>query len=60
MIYPSYYALQIKGEVVSISLSPLKDWKGKHSPVFALTLQLLLWWKSSAQNSAAQQEYKHQ
>ncbi|WP_242063034.1 hypothetical protein [Nostoc sp. FACHB-145] len=60
MIYTSYYAGQIKGEAVSISLSPPKGWQGKHSPVFAPTPQLLQWWKSSAKDAAAQQESKRQ
>ncbi|MBD2364667.1 hypothetical protein H6G36_26435 [Anabaena minutissima FACHB-250] len=60
MIYTSYYAGQIKGEPVSISLYPPKAWTGKHLPLFAPTPELLSWWKSSAKDIAAQQEYKRQ
>ncbi|YAF98932.1 MAG: DUF488 family protein (plasmid) [Nodularia sp. CChRGM 3473] len=59
-IYTSYYAGQIKGEPVSISLYPPKGWKGKHLPLFAPTPELLSWWKASAKDPAAQQEYKRQ
>ncbi|MBE9209908.1 hypothetical protein IQ244_26120 [Nostoc sp. LEGE 06077] len=52
MIFTSYYAGVIKGEPVSISLSPPKALKGKHSPVFAPTPELLRWWKSSTQDAA--------
>ncbi|WP_242048546.1 MULTISPECIES: hypothetical protein [Nostocaceae] len=59
-IFTSYYAGQIKGEAVSISLHPPKGGKGKHSPVFAPTLELLRWWKCSSLDASAQQEYKQQ
>ncbi|MBE9052747.1 DUF488 family protein [Nostocales cyanobacterium LEGE 11386] len=59
-IYTSYYAGTIKGEAVSISLYPPKNWKSKHLPLFAPTPELLKWWKSSAKDAAAQQEYKRQ
>jgi|GEM_PF-1198288 len=57
-IYTSYYRGQIQGEAVSISLYPPPNWKGKHLPLFAPTPELLKWWKSLAQDEAAQQEYK--
>lgn len=57
-IFTSYYAGQIKGEAVSISLNPPPNWKGKHLPLFAPTSELLRWWKSSAKDIAAQSEYK--
>jgi alkylated DNA repair dioxygenase AlkB len=60
MIYTSYYAGEIKREAVSISLYPPKSWTGKHLPLFAPTPELLCWWKSSAKDTAAQQEYKRQ
>ncbi|MCC5617488.1 DUF488 domain-containing protein [Nostoc sp. CHAB 5836] len=44
----------------SISLYPPPGWKGKHLPLFAPTPELLKWWKSSAQDPAAQQEYKRE
>ncbi|WGV29117.1 DUF488 family protein [Halotia branconii] len=59
-IYTSYYSGIIKGEAVSISLYPPKNWKGKHLPLFAPTPELLKWWKSSAKDAAAQQKYKRQ
>lgn len=59
MIFTSYYRGKIKGEAVSISLYPPKDWAGKHLPLFAPTPELLQWWKSSAKDAAAQEEYKH-
>ncbi|MBW4557141.1 MAG: DUF488 domain-containing protein [Trichormus sp. ATA11-4-KO1] len=60
MIYTSYYAGEIKGEAVSISLYPPKNWKGKHLPLFAPTPELLKWWKASAKDAIAQQEYERQ
>jgi hypothetical protein len=57
-IYTSYYKGEIKGEAVSISLYPPKGWTGKHLPLFAPTPELLQWWKSSAKDVAAQEEYK--
>ncbi|UKP00975.1 DUF488 domain-containing protein [Nostoc sp. UHCC 0870] len=60
MIFTSYYAGEIKGEPVSISLYLPKGWKGKHLPLFAPTPELLHWWKFSAKDTAAQQEYKRQ
>lgn len=57
-IYTSYYRGQIQGEAVSISLYPPPNWKGKHLLLFAPTPELLKWWKSLAQDEAAQQEYK--
>ncbi|MCC2693884.1 hypothetical protein [Nodularia sp. LEGE 04288] len=59
-IYTSYYAGEIKGEAVSISLYPPKGWTGKHLPLFAPTPELLQWWKSSPKDTATQQEYKRQ
>ncbi|MBE9053550.1 DUF488 family protein [Nostocales cyanobacterium LEGE 11386] len=59
-IYTSYYAGTIIGEPLSISLFPPKGWKGKHLPLFAPTPELLKWWKASAKDAAAQQEYKRQ
>jgi hypothetical protein len=59
-IYTSYYAGTIKGEAVSISLYPPKGWKGKHLPLFAPTPELLRWWKTSAKDTQAQQEYNRQ
>ncbi|BCL40141.1 DUF488 domain-containing protein [Nostoc sp. MS1] len=58
MIFTSYYKGEIKGEAVSISLYPPKGWNGKHLPLFAPTPELLQWWKSSAKDAAAQNEYK--
>ncbi|QLE59640.1 DUF488 family protein [Nostoc sp. TCL26-01] len=57
MIYTSYYASEVKGEAVSISLYPPPNWKGKHLPLFAPTPELLKWWKSSAKDAIAQEEY---
>lgn len=34
-----------------------KSWKGKHLQEFAPTPKLLKWWKASAQDTAAQEEY---
>lgn len=59
MIFTSFYKGEIKGEAVSISLYPPKGWTGKHLPLFAPTPELLSWWKSSAKDAAAQDEYKH-
>ncbi|WP_414545724.1 hypothetical protein [Nostoc sp. CCY0012] len=59
-IHTSYYKGAIKGEAVSISLYPPPAWNGKHLPLFAPTPELLSWWKSSAKDTAAQQEYKRQ
>jgi len=59
-IYTSYYKGEIKGEAVSISLYPPKGWTGKHLPLFAPTPELLYWWKSSAKDAIAEQEYKRQ
>jgi hypothetical protein len=59
MIFTSYYRGEIKGEAVSISLYPPKGWTGKHLPLFAPTAELLHWWKSSAKDAIAQEEYKH-
>ncbi|UKP01107.1 DUF488 family protein, N3 subclade [Nostoc sp. UHCC 0870] len=59
-IYTSYYAGEIKGETISISLYPPKSWTGKHLPLFSPTPELLNWWKSSAKDTTAQQEYKRQ
>ncbi|BAY42034.1 hypothetical protein NIES2111_64300 (plasmid) [Nostoc sp. NIES-2111] len=58
MIFTSHYRGEIKGEAVSISLYPPKGWTGKHLPLFAPTPELLHWWKSSAKDAAAQEEYK--
>ncbi|BCL39653.1 DUF488 family protein [Nostoc sp. MS1] len=58
MIFTSFYKGEIKGEAVSISLYPPKGWAGKHLPLFAPTPELLHWWKSSAKDVAAQNEYK--
>ncbi|AUB43527.1 hypothetical protein COO91_09708 (plasmid) [Nostoc flagelliforme CCNUN1] len=55
-VFTSYYRGEIRGEAVSISLYPPKNWKGKHLPLFAPTPELL-WWKASAQDTAAQSEY---
>ncbi len=56
-VYTSYYRGEIRGEGISISLYPPKNWKGKHRPLFAPTPELLKWWKASAQDTAAQEEY---
>ena len=56
-VYTSFYRGEIRGEAVSISLYPPKNWKGKHLPLFAPTPELLKWWKASAQDTAAQEEY---
>ncbi|BAY72933.1 hypothetical protein NIES23_57610 (plasmid) [Trichormus variabilis NIES-23] len=58
MIFTSYYKGEIKGEAVSISLYPPKGWTGKHLLLFAPTPELLHWWKSSAKDAIAQEEYK--
>lgn len=60
MIFTSHYRGEIKGEAISISLYPPKGWTGKHLPLFAPTPELLQWWKSSAKDAAAEQEYKRQ
>ncbi|MEJ6486752.1 hypothetical protein N0Y54_36760 [Nostoc punctiforme UO1] len=52
-VYTSFYRGEIRGEAVSISLYPPKNWKGKHLPLFAPTPELLNWWKASAQDTAA-------
>ncbi|MBD2505095.1 DUF488 family protein, N3 subclade [Anabaena azotica] len=57
-IYTSYYRGEIKGEAVSISLYPPPGWTGKHLLLFAPTPELLQWWKSSAKDATAQDEYK--
>ncbi|WP_193200517.1 DUF488 family protein [Nostoc sp. MG11] len=59
-IYTAYYTGTIKGEAVSISLYPPKGFQGRHLPLFAPTPELLKWWKSSAKDTTAQQEYKRQ
>ncbi|MHC5855075.1 DUF488 family protein, N3 subclade [Nostoc sp.] len=56
-VYTSFYRGEIRGEPISISLYPPKNWKGKHLPLFAPTPELLKWWKASAQDTAAQSEY---
>ncbi|MCC5653477.1 DUF488 domain-containing protein [Nostoc sp. XA013] len=56
-VFTSYYRGKIRGEAISISLYPPKNWKGKHLPLFAPTPELLKWWKASAQDTAAQEEY---
>ncbi|MHC5763581.1 DUF488 family protein, N3 subclade [Nostoc sp.] len=56
-MYTSFYRGEIRGEGISISLYPPKNWKGKHLPLFAPTHELLNWWKASAQDTAAQKEY---
>ncbi|MBW4458551.1 MAG: DUF488 domain-containing protein [Nostoc indistinguendum CM1-VF10] len=56
-VYTSYYRGEIRGEAISISLYPPKNWKGKHLPLFAPTPELLKWWKASAQDTAAEEEY---
>ncbi|MCC5653228.1 hypothetical protein LC609_26215 [Nostoc sp. XA013] len=43
-----------------ISLYPHLGWKGKHLPLFAPTLELLKWWKASAKDAVAQQQYQRQ
>ncbi|MEH2340289.1 MULTISPECIES: hypothetical protein [unclassified Nostoc] len=40
-IYTSYYRGEIRGEAISISLYPPKNWKGKHLPLFAPTPELV-------------------
>jgi hypothetical protein len=59
-IFTSYYAGEIRGEAVSISLYPPKGFQGKHLPLFAPTPELLKWWKSSASDTNAEQEYTRQ
>ncbi|MEH1947408.1 MAG: hypothetical protein V7K77_10700 [Nostoc sp.] len=59
-VYTSYYRGEIRGEAISISLYPPKNWKGKHLPLFAPTPELLKWWKSSAQDTEAELEYERQ
>ncbi|MEH2430822.1 MAG: DUF488 family protein [Nostoc sp.] len=56
-VYTSFYRGEIRGEAVSISLYPPKNWKGKHLPLFAPTPELLKWWKASVQDTAAEEEY---
>ncbi len=56
-VYTSYYRGEIRGEGISISLYPPKNWLGLHLPLFAPTPELLKWWKASAQDTAAQSEY---
>ncbi|MEJ6485565.1 hypothetical protein N0Y54_30410 [Nostoc punctiforme UO1] len=58
MIYTSYYRGEIKGEGISISLYPPKNWKGKHLPLFAPTPELLKSWKASAQNAEAEKRVR--
>lgn len=57
-IYTSYYAGQIIGEAISISLYPPKNWQGKHLPLFSPTAELLDWWKRSPKDLESQAEYK--
>lgn len=57
-IYTSYYRAEIRGEGISISLYPPKNWKGKHLPLFAPTPELLKWWKASAQDAEAEKDYE--
>ncbi|WP_341531488.1 DUF488 domain-containing protein (plasmid) [Nostoc sp. UHCC 0302] len=57
-VFTSFYRGEIRGESISISLYPPKNWKGKHLPLFAPTPELLKWWKSSAQNAEAELEYE--
>ncbi|NEU83625.1 DUF488 domain-containing protein [Nostoc sp. UIC 10630] len=57
-VYTSFYRGEIRGEAVSISLYPPKNWKGKHLPLFAPTPELLKWWKASAQDAEAEFEYE--
>jgi hypothetical protein len=57
-VYTSYYRGQVIGEAISISLYPPKNWLGLHLPLFAPTPELLKWWKSSAQDAEAEQEYE--
>ncbi len=59
-VYTSYYRGEIRGEGISISLDPPKNWKGKHLPLFAPTSELLKWWKASAQDTEAELEYERQ
>ncbi len=59
-VYTSYYRGEIRGEGISISLYPPKNWRGKHLPLFAPTPELLKWWKSSAQDAEAELEYERQ
>ncbi|WP_225226122.1 DUF488 domain-containing protein [Komarekiella delphini-convector] len=60
MIFTSYYAGEIRGEAVAISLYPPKGFQGRHLPLFAPTPELLKWWKSSVKDATTQQEYKRQ
>ncbi|MBD2565881.1 MULTISPECIES: DUF488 family protein, N3 subclade [Nostoc] len=57
-VYTSYYSGQILGEAISISLYPPQNWKGKHLPLFAPKKELLDWWKNSAKDAEAQEEYE--
>lgn len=57
-VYTSYYRGEIRGEAISISLYPPKNWKGKHLPLFAPTPELLKWWKASAQDAEAEKDYE--
>ena len=59
-VFTSYYGGEIWGEGISISLYPPQNWKGKHLPLFAPTPELLKWWKASAKDAVAQQEYQRQ
>ncbi|MGF1939425.1 MAG: DUF488 family protein [Nostoc sp. ChiQUE02] len=57
-VFTSYYRGETRGEGISISPYPPKNWKGKHLALFAPTPELLKWWKSSAQDAEAELEYE--
>ncbi|MBD2503912.1 DUF488 family protein, N3 subclade [Anabaena azotica] len=59
MIYTSYYgSKKAIGRKISISLYPPNGWEGEHLTLFAPTPNLLKWWKSSAKDKEAEEEYK--
>ncbi|MCC5670395.1 hypothetical protein LC653_43100 [Nostoc sp. CHAB 5784] len=57
-VYTSFYRGEIRGEAVSISLYPPKNWKGKHLPLFTPTPELLKRWKVSAQDTEAEKRVR--
>ncbi|MBD2534959.1 hypothetical protein H6G97_38215 [Nostoc flagelliforme FACHB-838] len=57
-VYAPFYRGEIQGEAVSISAVPLKNWKGKHLPLFAPTPELLKWGKASTQDAEAEKRVR--
>lgn len=61
MIYTShYYSGKIKGRAIGISLYPPRDFKGQYLQLLAPTREIFRFWKSSACDEEAWDEYKKQ